>query len=72
MSSPPCSHTLSPWAHATGTGGERFDRLMEKSNGEEGHYAETDCARLMYSILDALDYCHNLNIIHRDLKPEVR
>mmetsp|Transcript_87036 Transcript_87036/g.246869 ORF Transcript_87036/g.246869 Transcript_87036/m.246869 type:complete len:524 (-) Transcript_87036:235-1806(-) len=52
------------------TGGELFDRIMEKSNSEEGHYSETDCARLMYSILDALDYCHNLNIIHRDLKPE--
>ena len=51
------------------TGGELFDRIMEKANSEEGHYSETDCARLMYSILDALDYCHNLNIIHRDLKP---
>ena len=45
---------------------------MEKSNSAEGHYSETDCARLMFSILDALEYCHNLNIIHRDLKPEVR
>eukprot|EP00618_Florenciella_parvula_P001215 CAMPEP_0119544852 /NCGR_PEP_ID=MMETSP1344-20130328/54943_1 /TAXON_ID=236787 /ORGANISM="Florenciella parvula, Strain CCMP2471" /LENGTH=561 /DNA_ID=CAMNT_0007589359 /DNA_START=102 /DNA_END=1787 /DNA_ORIENTATION=- len=52
------------------TGGELFDRIMEKSNSEEGHYSEDDAARLMYSILDALDYCHNLNIIHRDLKPE--
>lgn len=53
------------------TGGELFDRIIEKSNSSEKHFSEIDAARLTWCILDALDYCHNeLNIVHRDLKPE--
>mmetsp|Transcript_22900 Transcript_22900/g.53437 ORF Transcript_22900/g.53437 Transcript_22900/m.53437 type:complete len:342 (+) Transcript_22900:28-1053(+) len=47
------------------SGGELFDRIVEK-----GHYSETDAADLMRAILDGLRYLHGLGIIHRDLKPE--
>mmetsp|Transcript_22420 Transcript_22420/g.35199 ORF Transcript_22420/g.35199 Transcript_22420/m.35199 type:complete len:502 (-) Transcript_22420:256-1761(-) len=52
------------------TGGELFDRIIEKTKSEEGHYSERDAANLVKAILDAIAYCHNLHICHRDLKPE--
>jgi len=52
------------------TGGELFDRIIAKTNSEEGHYSERDAANLVSCMLDAIAYCHNLHICHRDLKPE--
>lgn len=47
------------------TGGELFDRIVEK-----GSYTELDASQLVKQILSAVDYLHDLNIVHRDLKPE--
>lgn len=53
------------------TGGELFDRIIAKTQSEEGHYSEHDAAKLVRDILDAIAYCHDVkNIVHRDLKPE--
>ena len=47
------------------TGGELFDRIVEKE-----HYSEKEAADTIRPICDAIKYCHALDIIHRDLKPE--
>jgi calcium-dependent protein kinase len=53
------------------TGGELFDRIIEKTKSAEGHYSEQDAATIIKSVLSALEYCHTVhNICHRDLKPE--
>ncbi len=52
------------------TGGELFDRIIAKSESEEGHFEEKHAAQLTASILDAIAYCHERQIVHRDLKPE--
>jgi len=53
------------------TGGELFDRIIEKTNSEEGHFSEQDAAKLIRDICDAIAYCHDRKqIVHRDLKPE--
>ena len=53
------------------TGGELFDRIIEKTQSDEGHFSERDAANLVRSILDAIAYCHDQKgIVHRDLKPE--
>jgi calcium-dependent protein kinase len=53
------------------TGGELFDRIIAKTNSEEGRFTEQDAAKLVQQILSAIEYCHNVhNICHRDLKPE--
>ena len=46
-------------------GGELFDKIVDHAPFEE-----SAAAYIMYQILSAVFYCHNLNIIHRDLKPE--
>jgi calcium/calmodulin-dependent protein kinase I len=47
------------------TGGELFDRIVEK-----GMYTEKDASELVQQILTAVDYLHKSDIVHRDLKPE--
>ena len=47
------------------TGGELFDRIVEKE-----HYTEKEAADTIRPLCDAVRYCHTLDIIHRDLKPE--
>mmetsp|Transcript_36250 Transcript_36250/g.53154 ORF Transcript_36250/g.53154 Transcript_36250/m.53154 type:complete len:560 (-) Transcript_36250:497-2176(-) len=52
-------------------GGELFDRIIAKTQSDEGHFSEKDAANIIRSILDAIRYCHDVkNIVHRDLKPE--
>ena len=47
------------------TGGELFDRIVEKE-----HYSETEAKKAVIEIVDAIMYCHDRGIVHRDLKPE--
>jgi len=47
------------------TGGELFDRIVEKE-----HYSEKEAADTIRPIVDAIRYCHEMGIAHRDLKPE--
>ena len=47
------------------SGGELFDRIVEK-----GTFSEADAAALSRKILGATEYLHGLGIVHRDLKPE--
>ena len=46
-------------------GGELFNEITEN-----GPFDEKYSAYVMYQILSAINYCHNMHIIHRDLKPE--
>ena len=41
------------------TGGELFDRIIEKTQSDEGHFSERDAANLVKCILDAIAYCHD-------------
>lgn len=53
------------------TGGELYDKVIDLSESEQGHFEEDDAACLIRDILDAIRYIHDeLNIVHRDLKPE--
>lgn len=45
------------------TGGELFDRIVEK-----GSYTEKDASGLMRQVLEAVDYMHEQGVVHRDLK----
>ena len=47
------------------SGGELFQEIIDK-----GPFNENYSAYVMYQILSAINYCHNMKIIHRDLKPE--
>jgi calcium/calmodulin-dependent protein kinase I len=47
------------------TGGELFDRIVEKES-----YSEQEAVDTIRPIIDALHYCHEMGIVHRDLKPE--
>jgi len=47
------------------TGGELFDRIVEKE-----YYTEKEAATCIADICKALVYCHDRGIVHRDLKPE--
>ena len=56
---------ISPFANCRVTGGELFDRIVEK-----GSYTEKDAADLIRQVLDAVAYMHREGVVHRDLKPE--
>lgn len=45
------------------TGGELFDRIVEK-----GSYTEKDASGLIRQVLEAVDYMHEQGVVHRDLK----
>merc|ERR1719197_2248574 len=47
------------------TGGELFDRIVEKQS-----YTEREAADTVYTLCDALNHLHARKIVHRDLKPE--
>jgi len=47
------------------TGGELFDRIVEKEK-----YTEGEARDEVKAVTGALLYCHDLGIVHRDLKPE--
>ncbi|XP_016345985.1 calcium/calmodulin-dependent protein kinase type IV-like [Sinocyclocheilus anshuiensis] len=47
------------------TGGELFDRVVEK-----GYYSERDAADAVKQVLEAVAYLHENGVVHRDLKPE--
>jgi len=47
------------------TGGELFDKIVEK-----GQYTEKEASIIVKKLLQAVEYLHNNNIAHRDLKPE--
>lgn len=49
------------------TGGELFDRIVEK-----GSYTEKDAADLIRQVLEAVDYMHEQGVVHRDLKVRIR
>jgi len=48
------------------TGGELFDRIVDKKNP----ITEARAAKLVQTMLLAVQHCHKKNIVHRDLKPE--
>jgi calcium-dependent protein kinase len=47
------------------SGGELFDRIIEKKS-----YSEKDAASVVRQMLEVVAVCHLNGIIHRDLKPE--
>lgn len=54
---------LAPLCADRVSGGELFDRIVEK-----GFYTEMDASRLIRQVLDAVNYLHSMGIVHRDLK----
>jgi len=47
------------------SGGELFQEIIDK-----GPFNESYSAYVMFQVLSAINYCHNMKIVHRDLKPE--
>lgn len=47
------------------TGGELFDKIVEK-----GNFTERDASVIFRDLVSAVQYLHHRNIVHRDIKPE--
>lgn len=61
-----CDRSARPQVTELCTGGELFDRILEKTESEEGRYSERDAMTLVTKILSAIAYCHDEhNICHR-------
>ena len=45
-------------------------RIFEKIISDKWQFDELNCSYIMYQILSAVFYCHEMGIVHRDLKPE--
>lgn len=54
------------WFFFSVTGGELFDRIVEK-----GSYTEKDASDLIRQVLEAVDYMHEQGVVHRDLKVSI-
>ena len=46
-------------------GKELFNEILENKK-----INETRARQILYPVLDAIAYIHNVNILHRDIKPE--
>jgi len=54
-------------------GGELFHRIIEKGSNCDNDspcFTEAEAARIMYQLLHAVAYMHELDVAHRDIKPE--
>ena len=47
------------------TGGDMFDRLEEQP---DYHYSESQCAKVVKQMMNAIRYLHSKKVVHRDLK----
>jgi serine/threonine protein kinase len=45
------------------TGGELFDEIMNR-----GTFKEKDAAKIIFKVLNAINYLHSMGVVHRDLK----
>jgi len=52
-------------------GGDLLERIIAKKQTTERRFSEKEAAKLIYDILGAIAYCHDVKgVVHRDLKPE--